>query len=130
MFNIKRWHLFESKFKKIIESSGIKLTGHVPVAIKFVKNENLKQIEREYEIFSYLDAIKNPDVEKYGIPTVYGFNEWQNCVYIVISLFEFDLIDAVQRGNFNYTLQDSHKALNSLILFKDFVSALIAISCN
>lgn len=97
------------------------------MAIKFVKKENLEQIEREYKIYSYLDAIENPDVEKYGIPTAYGYNEWQHCVYMAISLFEFDLIDAVRKGSFNYTLHDNHKALNSLILFKDFVSAF---DCN
>lgn len=111
----------------MIESSGIKLEGNVPVAIKFVKNENMKQIEREYEILSYLNAIHNPNVEKYGIPAVYDYSEWQNCIYMVFSLFEFHLIDAVQKGSFNYTTQDNHKALNNLILFKDFVSTFY---CN
>lgn len=109
--------------KKLIESSGIKIKGNVPVAIKFIKIQDSKQIEREYEILSYLNAIKNPDVEKFGIPVVYDCNEWQNCVYMVLSLFECDLIDVVRMGHFNYTPQNYHNALNSLILFKDFVSA-------
>lgn len=105
---------------------GIKLKGHVPVAIKFIKEKDIQQIEREYEILSYLDAIGKQTVENYGIPTAYEYNNnWEDCGYIVLSLLEFGLIDAVKEGHFNYTLQDSRNALNSLIMFKDFVSALM-----
>lgn len=89
--------------------------------MKFTQNIHKNESDREFEMYTYLNAIDNPEVEKFGFSAVHYYNEWNNeYMVMVFSRFEEDLINAMNRGCFNCTLKQG--AANSLILFRNFVS--------
>lgn len=72
--------------------------------MKFIPPRNKEFAENEYEIYTYLEAINNPDVEQYGIPSVYYYGSYRNYTMMAITLFsnefnfmfntfQFDIID-------------------------------------
>lgn len=89
--------------------------------MKFTQNIHKNESDREFEMYTYLNAIDNTEVEKFGFSAVHYYNEWNNeYMVMVFSRFEEDLINAMYRGCFNCTLKQG--AANSLILFRNFVS--------
>lgn len=89
------------------------------VAMKFIRIDVLQAATREYEIYSYLKAVDNPKIERFGIPNVYYYNEWNGHMIMVFSYFgDGDLIDGFGKGHF---FEDRY--INSLILFREFVSS-------
>lgn len=91
--------------------------------MKFTPKAHENKSEREFEMYSYLNAIDDENVEKLGFATVHYYQEWNNeYMVMVFSRFEEDLIDAFNRGCFNYTSKQG--AANGLILFRNFVSTL------
>lgn len=93
------------------------------VAMKFVKLEHIDEAKREYEIYSYLNAVDNAkECERFGIPNVYYYHEWKEHMIIVLSYFNGgDLIDVHTKGHFLETF--GNQCINSLILFREFVSS-------
>lgn len=59
---------------------GLRVSDEKPVAIKFINKKNMVNAKREYEMYSYLNAIDNPNVEKYGISAVYYYGEWNDFI--------------------------------------------------
>ncbi|XP_031622978.1 uncharacterized protein LOC116340563 [Contarinia nasturtii] len=58
------------------------------VAMKFTSSEGKLEARREYEIYSYLDAINNTAIESKGIPSVYYFGEWEDYTLMAITLLD------------------------------------------
>lgn len=89
--------------------------------MKFTQKIHKNESDREFEMYTYLNAIDSPEVEKFGFAAVHYYKEW-NKEYMVMALsrFEEDLIDALNKGCFNYSSKQG--AVNSLILFRNFVS--------
>lgn len=96
--------------------------------MKFTQKIHKNESDREFEMYTYLNAIDDPAVEKFGFSAVHYYNDWNNeYMIMVFSRFEEDLIDASNRGRFNHTLKQS--AANSLILFRNFVSIIALNIC-
>lgn len=91
--------------------------------MKFTPKVHKNKSDQEFEMYTYLNAIDDTNVEKFGLATVYYYNEWnKEYMVMVFPRFEEDLIDALNRGCFNYTIKQG--AANVLILFRNFVSTL------
>lgn len=92
--------------------------------MKFVLKKNDKTMEQEYRMFTYLEAIDNEPVEKFGIPVVFYYGEFLNGNFIVMALssFEHSLLEKANEGHF------LKHPINSLILLKQFVSFGIFLS--
>lgn len=70
----------------------------------------------EYVIYSYLNAINNTQVEVLGIPSVYYYGRWNNCILLAITLLdsEFSAMTKKPKTKFN--------DFDILIIFREFVS--------
>lgn len=92
--------------------------------MKFVKKEIKHEAKREYEIYTYLKAINNPKVEKYGIAAVYHYNEnWNEYVLTVFSYFGGgNLLNKGREKYFHHSIKYHH--INILIVLREFVSFL------
>lgn len=98
------------------EFTGIRIADNKLVALKFMDGNRMEDPHREYKIYTYLHAIATPNVERFGIPTVYYYKKWKGFILMVLSYLNGgDLITAVEAGHFK-------NPLDSLILFRDFVS--------
>lgn len=84
------------------------------VAMKFTPLIHEEKAKREYEIYTYLNAIDNPIVEEYGIPSVYYYDTWKTYTLIVITLFDPGFELRVRFGRINN--------LDLLIMCREFVS--------
>lgn len=113
------------KKKKIIGYIGVRISDKRPVALKFMKMANEQDAKKEYEMYSYLDAIDKPEIEKLGFCSIYYFGKWnEDYMLMAMSLLtDGDLDDKASEGY----LDDSvgNQAINSLILFRNFVSVYI-----
>lgn len=80
------------------------------VAIKFTPLTNREKAETEYEMYWYLDAVNNTDVEKNGIPAVYYYGTWNDYMVMAITLLD--------------SVSDKHKLndVDVLIIAREFVS--------
>lgn len=96
--------------------TGVRINDSRPVAVKFIESSNIAYAEHEYRIYSYLHAIDNPTVERFGIPAVYYYGKWKDFIVIAITLCE--------RGSLNDYCDDfdPENPLNNLIVFREFVS--------
>lgn len=94
------------------------------VALKFVKLKYKHETDKEFTIYTYLHAIDNSYVEQFGIPAVYYYKQYSpGHMLLAMTFFDGgDLIDVAQKGHFE--LSDDKNVINSLLLFKDFVSGL------
>lgn len=94
--------------------------------MKFVKKEIEQEAKNEYEIYTYLKAINNPKVEKYGIATIYHYNEnWNGYILTVLSYFGGGNLLAKGREHyFDHSI--TYQNINTLIVFRDFVSFNVA----
>lgn len=78
--------------------------------------------KREYEMYTYLDAIDKPEIENLGFCSIYYFGKW-NDDYMLMAmtlLTDGDLDDKAEEGFFKDSIEN--QAINSLILFRNFVS--------
>lgn len=83
------------------------------VAMKFTKLSDAFKAKMEYEIYTCLNAINDPDVERYGIPAVYYYGKWEDYILMAITLLD---------SKFNPNPKSS--AINEvdvLILFREIV---------
>lgn len=97
---------------------GERASDNLTVAMKFTDMKFVDSCDLEYAMYTFLDAINNTNVEKYGFPAIYYFNEWNQ--HYILTVFSFlDGGDAYDR-----LIKTNHFAepLNSLILFRNFVS--------
>lgn len=80
------------------------------VAIKFTPSKYSDMAETEYEMYWYLSAVNNTDVQQYGIPTVHYYGTWNDYVVMAITLLD--------------TVSNKHKLkeLDVLIIAREFVS--------
>lgn len=46
--------------------------------------------KHEYEMYTYLYAINNTEIEAYGIPSVHYYGRWDGCILIAIILLDPD----------------------------------------
>lgn len=86
----------------------------IEIAMKFTHIDDGAVAEHEYEMYSYLNAIDNPMIERYGIPSVHYYGSWK--CYILLGI---TLLDA--QFNQNFRNRDFNE-LDILILCKEFVS--------
>lgn len=57
--------------------------------MKFTSSyEYRREAEKEYEIYSYLNAINRTEIERMGIPSVYYFGEWDDYILIATTLLD------------------------------------------
>lgn len=70
--------------------------------------------KHEYEIYSYLNAINNTEIEKYGIPCIYYYGQWKECQMIGMSLLGTEFNNRYKHLDVN--------DLDVLILCREFVS--------
>lgn len=85
------------------------------VAVKFATEANKQHMEKEFEMFIYLNAYKNPLVERFGIPMVHHYGTWNEFTFIAMSKLDVDLLKISNEGGFK-------NPLNVLIIFRNFVS--------
>lgn len=101
---------------------GIRIKDKLKVAMKFVKKEIEHEARKEYEMYTYLNAINNPKVEKYGIAAVYHYNEnWNGYILMILSHFGDGNLQTRARENYFDHLK-TYRNINTLIVFRDFVS--------
>lgn len=109
----------------IIGYIGERISDKRPVALKFMKMANEEDAKREYEMYSYLDAIDKPEIEKLGFCSIYYFGKWnEDYMLMAMSLLtDGDLDDKAREGFLDDSVEN--QAINSLILFRNFVSVHI-----
>lgn len=98
------------------------------MAMKFSEADHLNQssqLKRELEIYTYLNAINNPKVERFGFPALYCYQKWEDSMMIATTLFDGkDLGRFVMKEYFNEAV--GTQSINSLILFREFVSFFVS----
>lgn len=104
--------------------AGILLPINKEIVVKFTPLAEKKAADEEYEMFSYLHAINNPEVEKCGIPAVYYYGEWEQLIMMGFSILENDLDKLVDSKQF------FESDVNVLLVLRDFVSNKIQIYFN
>lgn len=80
--------------------------------MKFTPSMFKLQATREYEMYTYLNAINDTRIEKYGIPSVHYFGVWDDYILMAITLFNSKC--NVKTGPIN--------EVDGLIVCRDFVS--------
>lgn len=104
------------KFVFNIRGSGILLPTNKEIAMKFTPLAEKKAADDEYEMFSYLHAINDPEVEKYGIPAVYYYGVWNQLIMTGFSLLDNNLVELVDSKEF------FESDVNVLLVLRNFVS--------
>lgn len=89
---------------------------HREVAMKFFPSHREKDANKEYAIYTYLNAINNTNVQCNGVATVYYYGHWRKHDHTImaITLMESGFINKYESGDFN--------AVDLLIMFQGFVS--------
>lgn len=82
------------------------------VAMKFTCLH--KSARKEYKIYTYLNALNNPGVQSYGIPTVYYYGKWNKLIILAMTLLDSSFQKKIEDGELN--------ELDLMILFREFVS--------
>lgn len=93
--------------------------------MKFTTIKNRDESDREFEIYSYLDAIDNELVEQFGICNIYYYGDWTSEWNTKFKLMIFTYLSGnlawpARQDYFNSSI--GKNGLNTLILFRDFVS--------
>lgn len=83
--------------------------------MKFTSSEGKREAKREYEIYSYLDAINNTAIERHGIPSVYYFGEWDDYILMAITLLDPVFTTKINTKDIDET--------DVLIISREFVSS-------
>lgn len=90
--------------------------------MKFTPTDEQFEAAKEYAIYTYLDAINNTDVERYGIPSVHYFGLWDDYVLMAITLLDANCMKKSKNGQLN--------ELDMIIIFREFVSKTKALPIN
>lgn len=108
-----------------MNSAGKLIESNQTVAMKFAPTST-EVIEKEYAIYSYLDAVDNPAVEKYGIPAVYYYGKWEGISMISITLMDEkskQMIEgAIERRMDGYNIFTTLSEVDILIMCREYVS--------
>lgn len=86
--------------------------------MKFTTPEKEYLADKEYEMYSYLGAINDTNVERYGIPVVYYYGKCSQTglILMAVSLLDQDITDLA------FSKQLFENDVNFLILLRNFVS--------
>lgn len=84
------------------------------IAMKFTLPSPGADAKHEFKIYSYLDAINRTEVEKYGIPCILYYGQYQDCQMLGMSLLDPEFNKRYK--NLNVT------DIDVLILCREFVS--------
>lgn len=86
------------------------------MAIKFAAKKNLIESAREFYMFVYMYAYRNPRLERFGIPVVYYRGRWESFTLTALTKLDKNLHDLVD--------EEHHlkNPLDVLILIRNFVS--------
>lgn len=111
-----------------MQSTGERYWDNRPVALKFVKLSEKEHSDAEFAMYTYLNAIDNDDIERFGLPSIYYYKVFDQCdvgytLMAITLLTGGDLYKRMQTGLFDDTFE--HQTINSLILFRNFVGYLI-----
>lgn len=87
--------------------------------MKFTPLKDGTNAEREYEAYTYLDAINNTDVEQYGIPAVYYYGTWDGYILMAITL-----LDSNYEGG--RRIERKLNDIDIMILARDFVCIILS----
>lgn len=82
--------------------------------MKFTSSRIQIFASEEFKIYSYLNAIDNEDVERYGIPAVYYYGEWNNHILMGLILLHAEFNKKFENGQFD--------GADTLIVMQQFVS--------
>lgn len=93
---------------------GILLLNGMEIAMKFTELKNEDEAKQEYKIYTYLNAINNPNTEAYGVPTIYYYGTWNDHVMMAMTLLDSEFHKRFDGGKFN--------EIDLLITFREFVS--------
>lgn len=87
------------------------------IAMKFTMNSQRAKATREYEMYTYLNAINNQSVEAFGIGAIYYFGSCLNGKYIVtgMTLLDPEFSEHIKSG-------EQFTDIDILIIFREFVS--------
>lgn len=98
--------------------TGILRPIKMEIAMKFTMAEKKYLADQEYQMYSYLGAINDTNVERYGIPVVYYYGNWNQTglILMAVSLLDQDIEDLV------ISKRLFENDVNILILLRDFVS--------
>lgn len=88
--------------------------------MKFTKLEHKTTAEKEYKIYAYLNAINNPDVEAFGIPTIFYYGTWHDHVLMAMTLLESPLKRKIKQIT----------EVDLLIVFQQIVSRIYSIEAS
>lgn len=94
--------------------AGTLLSNGMEVAMKFTPYNKRSSAEREYRIYTYLNAINNRMVECYGISSIHFYGRWENFIMMAMNLFDSEFHERTK----NRTITE----VDLLILFQEFVN--------
>lgn len=97
-----------------MESIGIWLANNDIVAMKFTPASLHLNAEHEYRIYTWLGAINNTEVEKFGIPSVYWYGWWNNHVLMAMTLLDSEFHTRCKKNQVT--------DVDILIVFREFVN--------
>lgn len=86
--------------------------------MKFTSSEYEAEATREFEIYSYLNAVKNSSVEAFGIPTVYYCGRWNGYFLMAITSLDSEIQKKSNEGKVNN--------VDVMIIFREFVSYIFS----
>lgn len=95
--------------------------------MKFVLDDNRNTTEREFQTLTYLNAINRAEIERFGFPAVYYYNNWKGYILTVISYFDGGDLTERRNSGFLENPSTESESIDNLILFRDFVSAFFCI---
>lgn len=81
--------------------------------MKFTLPQRTFGAEHEREMYGYLNAIHNTNVESYGIPTVYYYGRWGKYHLMAVTLLDPVFNKKIESREVNY--------LDLLIISREFV---------
>lgn len=88
------------------------------VAMKFTTAE--PRAAKEYRMYTYLKAVNNTDVKKYGIPSVHYYGKWGEFFMIAVTLLDANIKSKI----------GSLRELDGLIICREFVSKTDVLSSS
>lgn len=103
---------YHIQFVGILHYGGVK----TEVAMKYTPSESSDMIIREYEMYSYLNAVNNESVEVYGIPAVFYYGRWEDRNREKYHLLAITLLES------EFAKIKNQKDIDLLILVREFVS--------
>lgn len=85
--------------------------------MKFTHIDLKETAEKEYKIYSYLNAINNSTVEAYGIPSIYYYGTWKDHVMMAMTLLDAPLDKKMKQQQLN--------EVDLMIVFQQVVSTIL-----